>query len=82
MHNLCIFKTQCHEKKPGCITFRTALVYNLSYFGEESSGCLELSMKSKYRFCVSNLVRPPLSAFSDGLTKMRTLCKKDEGATI
>ena len=21
MHNLCTFKTQCHEKKPDCITF-------------------------------------------------------------
>ena len=29
MHDLCTFKTQCHEKKSGCITFLTPLVYFL-----------------------------------------------------
>ena len=38
MHDLCTFKTQCHEKKPGCITFSTPLVsYLLDYTRQKIS---------------------------------------------
>ena len=31
MHDLSTFKTRCHEKKPGCITFCTPLVIEFTY---------------------------------------------------
>ena len=54
------------------------ILYNLSYSVEKSYGCLELSLKSKYRFIVSNLVRPPLPAISDIPTKRGAWSKKSK----